>query len=258
MDTKEFEHWLSTLLQWLKVNKVCGPELDSERVEFAAIHLEGIALTWFEDNVDGVYRRHSSWSFKDVITGLYDRFIHDNATNDATERFWHAEYNAEEGVMSFYHKLERYAARMICAPDRFTSKSQLLAGLPTSITSFILERGCSAETSTTDTLLHYARSAETVEWTKKRLKENRRTVGPSRSRALPSSSKPTKVKEPSPTRSRERSRDCLDRCDRSCYRDQSRRYPRRGEEGTRQNHDWQEEKKDSRSTPSGSRPTKNF
>ena len=86
---------------------MCDLELDSEHVEFAAIHLEGIALTWFEDNVDGVYRRHSSWSFKDVITGLYDWFIHDNATNDATEKFWRAEYNAEEGVMSFYHKLER-------------------------------------------------------------------------------------------------------------------------------------------------------
>ena len=158
--------------------------------------------------------------------------------------------------MSFYHKLERYAARMIHALDRFTFKSQLLAGLPMSITSFILERGCSAETSTTDMLLHYARSAETVEWTKKRLKENRRTVDSSRSRALPSSSKPTKVKEPSPTRSCEQSRDHLDRRDRSCYRDRSRRYPRRGEEGTHQNRDWREEKKDSRSTPSGSRPSK--
>ena len=198
----------------------------------------------------------SSWSFKNVITGLYDQFIHDNATNDATEKFWRAEYNAKEGVMSFYHKLERYAARMICAPDRFTFKPQLLAGLPTSITSFILERGCSAETSTTDTLLHYACSAETVERTKKRLKESRRTVDLSRSKAPPSSSKPTKVKEPSPTRSHERSRDRSDRCDRFRYRDQSRRYPRGGEEGPRQNRDWREEKKDSRSTPSGSRPSK--
>ena len=135
-------------------------------------------------------------------------------------------------------------------------KSQLLAGLPTSITSFILERGCSAETSTTDTLLHYAHSAETVEWTKKHLKESRRTVDPSRSKVLPSSSKPTKVKEPSPTRSHERSRDHSDRHDRSRYHDQSRRYPRRGEEGPRQNQDWREEKKNSRLTPSGSRPSK--
>ena len=82
--------------------------------------------------------------------------------------------------MSFYQKLEWYAARMICAPDRFTFKSQLLVGLPMRITSFILKRGCSAETSTTDTLLHYACSAKTVEWTKKCLKENRRTVDPSR------------------------------------------------------------------------------
>ena len=115
--------------------------------------------------------------------------------------------------MSFYHKLECYAARMICALDRFTFKLQLLAGLPTSITSFILERGCSAETSTTDMLLHYACSAEIVEWTKKHFKENRRTVDPSRLKALPSSSKPTKVKEPLPTRSHEWSRDRSDRRD---------------------------------------------
>ena len=87
-----------------------------------------------------------------------------------------------------------------------------------------LERGCSAETSTTDTLLHYARSAETVEQTKKHLKESRRTVNPSRLKVPPSSSKPTKVKEPLPTRSREQSRDRSDRRDQSCYRDRSRRY----------------------------------
>ena len=56
VDTEEFECWLSTLLWWLKVNKVCGLELDSEHVEFAAIHLEGIMLTQFEDNIDSVYR----------------------------------------------------------------------------------------------------------------------------------------------------------------------------------------------------------
>ena len=59
-DTEGFERWLSTLVQWLKVNKVCGLELNSEHVEFAVIHLEGIMLTLFEDNMDGVYHQHSS------------------------------------------------------------------------------------------------------------------------------------------------------------------------------------------------------
>jgi hypothetical protein len=55
-DTEVFERWLNVLLRWLRVNKVCGPEHDSERIEYTSMYLEDSALTWFEDNVDGVYR----------------------------------------------------------------------------------------------------------------------------------------------------------------------------------------------------------
>ena len=33
-DTKGFEQWLNALLCWLKVNKVCGPDLDSNRIKY--------------------------------------------------------------------------------------------------------------------------------------------------------------------------------------------------------------------------------
>ena len=96
-DTEGFKCWLNILLQWLKVNKICGPELDSDHMEFVVMFLENTALTWFEDSID---------SFKEVITSLYDQFVHENATHNVTDKFWHVEYNAEEGVMSYYHKLE--------------------------------------------------------------------------------------------------------------------------------------------------------
>jgi hypothetical protein len=86
-DTEVFERWLNALLRWLRVSKVCGPEHDSEQIEYTGMYLEDSTLTWFEDNVDGVYRHRSDWTFKDVITGLYDRFIHDNATHDAADHF---------------------------------------------------------------------------------------------------------------------------------------------------------------------------
>jgi hypothetical protein len=94
-DTEVFERWLNTLLRWLKVSKISGPDLNAKRIEYTGMYLEEIALTWFEDNVDGVYRHKAHWKFKDVITSLYDWFIHDNATHDSVE-----------GVMSYYHKLE--------------------------------------------------------------------------------------------------------------------------------------------------------
>lgn len=105
------------------------------------MYLEGTALLWFKDNVDGIYRGRISWTFKDVITGLYDRFIHDNATHDAANNFAKVKYETSQGVMSHYHKLECYATRMIRAPDCFTFKTQLLSGLPSAMVPFIFEKG---------------------------------------------------------------------------------------------------------------------
>jgi hypothetical protein len=152
-DSHEFEYWLSCLLRWLKVNKICGLENDSDRIEFTAMFLENTTIIWFEDNIDGRHHQRSSWTFKKVITGLYDQFIHDNAAHDVNNKFWHIEYNAREGIMSYYYKLERYATRMIEVPDIFMFRMQLVAGLPESIIAFILDKGCTAETSSVDDIL---------------------------------------------------------------------------------------------------------
>ena len=176
-DTEKYEHWLSSLLRWLRVNKICGPDLDADRVEYAAMYLEGTALTWFNDNVDGLYRHKNVWSFKEVITGLYDRFIYDTATHDASDKFWHVKYNATNGVMAYYHELERYASRMIRAPDRFTFKTQLITGLPDNILKQVLFKGCTAEKSSTETILYHARQAEDILRMKKRYDERKRVFG---------------------------------------------------------------------------------
>jgi hypothetical protein len=151
----------------LKVSKISGPDLDAKRIEYTGMYLEGIALTWFKDNVNGVYHHKAHWKFKDVITGLYDRFIHDNATHDAADHFSKVKYDSVKGVMSYYHKLERYATRMIRAPGRFIFKTQLLSGLPQTMVSFIFDKGCSAESSSMETILYYAQEAEEIFWKKK-------------------------------------------------------------------------------------------
>jgi hypothetical protein len=109
------------------VNKICGLENDSDHIEFTAMFLEDTASVWFEDNVDGTYCQRSSWTFKEVVTGLYDQFIHDNTTHDAAGGFWHVGCGAGGGIMSYYYKLERYATRMIqdtiggWAPSKYNS-----------------------------------------------------------------------------------------------------------------------------------------
>jgi hypothetical protein len=132
--------------------------------------------------------------------------MHENATHDATDKFWHIEYNAEEGVMSYYHNLEQYATRMIQALDPFTFKTQLVAGLPANIISFVLDKGCSTETISVDDILHYTCQAEEIGRMRKCFNEKKHIMDSTRSKNT-SLTKQSKPKDPSPERSRQWSQD---------------------------------------------------
>jgi hypothetical protein len=71
-DTEIFNRWLIGLLRWFWVNQYCRMELDKECVVCMALYLEDAAVTWYDDNVDGMDHQKKVWSFEMVITGLYD------------------------------------------------------------------------------------------------------------------------------------------------------------------------------------------
>jgi hypothetical protein len=188
-------------------------ELDSKLIEFTVMFFEGITLSWFEDNIDGTYCQRLSWTFKDVITGLYDQFIHDNSTHNTSDKFWHVKYNAEEGIMSYYYKLEHYVNRMVQAPDLFTFRMQLMAGLPVSIISFVLGKGCSVETGSVDKILFFAHEAQEIERLTKRFREKKHILELSKSKNSGYLTKTSKQEDPS----------CKECC-RGCLRSHTSEY----------------------------------
>ena len=66
------------------------------------IFLQGVALTWFNDNVDGMDHQKDTWSFKMVVIRLYNHFLHNVAVGAASDKFWSANYAPDEGVMEYY------------------------------------------------------------------------------------------------------------------------------------------------------------
>jgi hypothetical protein len=156
-DAETFERWLTTLLRWFWVNKYVGRAFNSEHVVFTAMYLEGTALMWYDDNIDGIDCQEKVWSFKYLVTGLYDRFIHSEAVSEAVDKFWTATYEPEEGVMPFYYRMARYAARMVWPPDHYTFKTQFVMRLPQGIFEYMLDREVTAEYSTMENILHHTR-----------------------------------------------------------------------------------------------------
>jgi hypothetical protein len=73
---------------------------------------KGTALTWYNDNVDGGGHQLDKWSFKTMVMGLYDHFLHKVVLGSASNEFGNAMYIPGEGIMAFYYRLTWYAAWM--------------------------------------------------------------------------------------------------------------------------------------------------
>ena len=71
-DPKEFKRWLQSLFRWFRVNQYCIQEYDEDCIVCTALFLQGSALTWYNDNVNVLDRPQKVWSFKTLITGLYN------------------------------------------------------------------------------------------------------------------------------------------------------------------------------------------
>lgn len=161
-DIEKFDGWLQSLLRWMKLSNMTGPDNESGRIAVTAMFLAGKARQWFNDNVEGVARQRKHWSFTKVITGLYDRFIHEVSIQDATTKFYSLKYTKDNGASGFYHDLDRYARRMIHPPDEYTFKTQFMMGLPHHLLRDVIGKGVTAETSDLLTIVQLTRRMEQV------------------------------------------------------------------------------------------------
>jgi len=100
-DIEQFDGWLHSMLQWMKINHYTGPECEHDCIMLTAMYLDERAKTWFNNNVKGVNHWRRVWTFKDIITGLYDRFIHESSIQDATQKFYSVKYTTDGGVFRF-------------------------------------------------------------------------------------------------------------------------------------------------------------
>ena len=146
-DIELFDGWLQTLLRWMRMAGYGGFDKDGDRLTILAMFLEEHAKSWYNDTIDGQRHKYYDiiWTFKKAVTGLYDRFIHEASIVDATMKFYSIRYNAEKGVMGFYHELNRYSTRMVREPDSYTFKTQIMLGLPTAIMRHLVTKGVTAE-----------------------------------------------------------------------------------------------------------------
>ncbi|KAK0499325.1 hypothetical protein EDD18DRAFT_1349506 [Armillaria luteobubalina] len=78
----DFWTWLKSLVVYLETSQLGGLDRDRERKLLIEPVLTGAAKKWYHDHVIEV-DEYANWTFVSVIVGMYDRFIHDSAMQEA-------------------------------------------------------------------------------------------------------------------------------------------------------------------------------
>ena len=74
-NVKEFDTWMISLLRWIVLTRLVGPDNDDQCVQVVGSYLEGEALHWYNDEVTGLHCAKRTWTFEEVILGLFTRFV---------------------------------------------------------------------------------------------------------------------------------------------------------------------------------------
>ncbi|KAG6881159.1 hypothetical protein C0992_001668, partial [Termitomyces sp. T32_za158] len=119
--------------------------------------MDGEVQNWFRRHVLHTNRDKSYWTFKEVLIGLYNRFVNAATMQEACEAFRTAVYDAQTGVQTFYDDLVGHAQNMAVYPDEFTIRETFLDGIPAEMRRALIRNdNLSPEVNTVTEFLAYA------------------------------------------------------------------------------------------------------
>ena len=102
---KDLEDWLALLVIHFECIQYGGFDRDHKHVLFVADYLKNRALSWYTDHIVLVTDNAMLWTFREVVIGLYDQFVHPSAMEDAHQDLKQVEYTPVKGVQEVYDEM---------------------------------------------------------------------------------------------------------------------------------------------------------
>ncbi|KAF9257390.1 hypothetical protein L218DRAFT_1006255 [Marasmius fiardii PR-910] len=229
-DYVAFDEWVRSLVRWLALAGLCGPErrwsesrgdwiltsIDIQRTNIIGTLVKGDAAIWFNDYVEAIplnFDRNNPtqgrMSFMEVVSGIYRRFIHDASLTHVAEKLKDVRYTASGGIKGVFSAMVRYAKCMPSPPDVYSFKQQLMLKLPETMADDMTGiHGVTAEASSVNDLMQAALACERSFVAKKyyqKLKEENKRAKRRRSRSRSkerkrNGKKKERERSPSPSR----------------------------------------------------------
>ncbi|KAF9257901.1 hypothetical protein L218DRAFT_1005672 [Marasmius fiardii PR-910] len=216
-DYLAFDMWIRSIIRWLALAGLCGPELrwstsrntwvltsvDMQRTNVLGTLLKEDAATYFTDKVERIpssFDRNNPLqgrkTFMEVVSGLYQRFIHDTSLTYVTEQLDDVRYTISGGIKNVFSSMVNFAKCMPNPPDSYTFKRKLIWKVPQSMRDQLLDiHGITAESSTVNEIIQAILACERSMTSKKYYSRIQDDLKRSRRRRSRSRSKERKRRE---------------------------------------------------------------
>jgi hypothetical protein len=169
---KSLETWVTDVSIYFAIANLSGPEKDDARVYYSGMLVEGTAQSFLRHHVFGLNREKIKWSFEDVVTALYDRFVLASVTQDARTLFEKARYHPDTGIQGLYDKICDIAETMLDHPDRYTLADRFIRAIPANWRKELFVRDFTPEMNTIEELVAEAKAIEAAEHTSRHYDSN--------------------------------------------------------------------------------------
>ena len=98
--------------------------------------------------------------FEQVITALYDSFIHLTTMQEARDVYYTAHYNPQYSVQGLYDTLKDHAQNMSVYPDLYNLMDTFLCGIPEMMHVEMFKNGLTPEANMVDDFVAEGKAIE--------------------------------------------------------------------------------------------------
>lgn len=161
---RDLEAWVLDVSIYFAIANLGGPDPERERyrVLYCGMLVDGKAKQFMRHHVYGLNRAKIHWTFSDIATALYDRFILASITQDARVLFEQVRYTTDTGIQGLYDKICDIAETMMDQPDRYTMADRFVRALPVDWREEIFKRRFSTEINSIEEFVSEAKAIETA------------------------------------------------------------------------------------------------
>jgi hypothetical protein len=162
----DLENWLSNIVIMFKAKQYGGEDCDREHVLHVLSFLDREDKMWYHQHIQSMHWMQAHWTFKEVIIGLYNHFVHPSTMQDECSTFFATQWYAEDkGIQGFYDTLIDHAQNMVVYPNDYQIIETFLRGIPSYICEVMLKEGLSPKINMIDDFISESKQHKTAKKT---------------------------------------------------------------------------------------------